>query len=44
MAIDPELARRVALAWFDAWNDHDLDAILVHYDAAVEFTSPFAVE
>jgi len=44
VAVDPELARRVAHAWFDAWNDHDLEAILAHYTDDVEFTSPFAVE
>ena len=42
--IDPELARRVAEEWFDAWNRHDLDAVLAHYADDVEFTSPFAVE
>jgi ketosteroid isomerase-like protein len=42
--IDPELARRVAGEWFEAWNRHDLDAVLGHYADDVEFTSPFAVE
>jgi hypothetical protein len=42
--IDPELARRVATEWFEAWNGHDLDAVLAHYADDVEFTSPFAVE
>src|SRR5882672_2764218 len=27
--------------WIEAWNLHDLDRILSHYDAAVEFHSPF---
>lgn len=43
-AIDPELARRIAAEWFDAWNAHDLEAVLGHYADDVEFTSPFAVE
>jgi hypothetical protein len=38
------LARRVASEWFDAWNEHDLEAVLSHYARDVEFTSPFAVE
>jgi ketosteroid isomerase-like protein len=42
--IDPELARRVAGEWLDAWNRHDLEGVLGHYADDVEFTSPFAVE
>jgi ketosteroid isomerase-like protein len=42
--IDPDTARRVAGEWFDAWNRHDLEAVLGHYADDVEFTSPFAVE
>lgn len=42
--IDPERARRVAGEWFDAWNRHDVEAVLSHYADGVEFTSPFAVE
>ncbi len=30
-------ARAHALAWIDAWNRHDLDAILEHYAENVEF-------
>jgi predicted ester cyclase len=36
-------ARRLANAWVAAWNAHDLDAILSHYEDAVELTSPIAV-
>jgi predicted ester cyclase len=32
----------VANDWAAAWNAHDLDAILEHYDDAVELTSPVA--
>jgi len=32
-----------AADWIDAWNRHDLAAILSHYAADVVFTSPFAV-
>jgi len=30
--------------WVAAWNSHDLDAILTHYEDAVELTSPAAVQ
>ncbi len=28
--------------WVAAWNAHDLDAILSHYDETIELTSPVA--
>jgi len=40
----PETARRFASDWIDAWNRHDLDAILSHYSEAVTFVSPFAIK
>jgi predicted ester cyclase len=33
-----DLARR----WIAAWNAHDVDLIMTHYDAAVQLTSPVA--
>jgi ketosteroid isomerase-like protein len=42
--LDAATARRVAEEWLDAWNRHDLDAVLDHYAAGVEFTSPFVGE
>ncbi|HLH21467.1 MAG TPA: nuclear transport factor 2 family protein [Chloroflexota bacterium] len=36
-----ERALELAQAWIDAWNAHDLDAILAHYADEVEFISPF---
>ena len=30
--------------WIAAWNSHDLDAIMSHYDDAVELTSPVAAQ
>lgn len=30
--------------WIDAWNRHDLDAILSHYDDDIAFTSPFVIQ
>jgi ketosteroid isomerase-like protein len=37
-------AREFALKWVEAWNAHDLDAILSHYAPEVVLTSPVAVE
>jgi len=37
-----QLAWEFANHWIAAWNAHDLDAILSHYDDAVELTSPVA--
>lgn len=34
-------AQEIAAAWLDAWNRHDLEAILEHYAEDVTFTSPF---
>jgi steroid delta-isomerase-like uncharacterized protein len=34
-------ARQLAQRWIDAWNSHDVDAILELYADDVEFTSPF---
>jgi ketosteroid isomerase-like protein len=33
-----------AKEWLQAWNNHDLDAILAHYAETIEFTSPFALK
>lgn len=30
--------------WIAAWNAHDLDSIMAHYDDAVELTSPAAAQ
>lgn len=35
-------ARQFAAAWIQAWNSHDLDAIISHYAADVVLTSPAA--
>jgi predicted ester cyclase len=32
------------IIWIAAWNAHDLETIMFHYDAAVELTSPVAAE
>jgi hypothetical protein len=35
-------ARQFARAWVQAWNSHDLDAVMSHYAAGVVLTSPTA--
>lgn len=42
--VDAALAQRFATHWIDAWNRHDLDAVLAHYAEAFEFTSPLITE
>jgi hypothetical protein len=37
-------AWNLANHWIAAWNNHDLDAIMAHYDDAVELTSPVAAQ
>ena len=35
-------AWELANHWIAAWNSHDLDAIMTHYEDAIELTSPIA--
>ncbi len=37
-------AWNLANHWLEAWNAHDLDSIMTHYDDAVELTSPAAAQ
>ena len=37
-------ARNLANHWVAAWNAHDLDLILTHYEDAIELTSPVAAQ
>ena len=37
-------AWKLANHWAEAWNSHDLEAIMAHYDEAVELTSPVAAQ
>ena len=39
-----EEAQNLANHWVAAWNAHDLDAIMTHYDEAIELTSPAAAQ
>jgi hypothetical protein len=42
--ITEEQAAAFGQAWVDAWNRHDLDAILSHYDEGIVFCSPFVAK
>lgn len=37
-------AWNLANLWIAAWNSHDLDLIMTHYEDAVELTSPVAAQ
>jgi predicted ester cyclase len=37
-------AWKLANHWVTAWNAHDLDLIMTHYDDAIELTSPVAAQ
>jgi hypothetical protein len=37
-------ARELTNHWLAAWNAHDLDLIMTHYDDAIELTSPAAAQ
>ena len=43
-AVTREGAWNLANQWVAAWNAHDLDLIVTHYDDAVELTSPVAAQ
>lgn len=40
----PAVARAFAEGWIDAWNAHDLDAVLAHYSDDFEFSSPLVIQ
>ena len=37
-------ADRLVARWMEAWNNHDLEAILAHYADDVEYYSPFIAQ
>jgi predicted ester cyclase len=39
-----EAAHRFAEHWITAWNAHDLDRIMAHYETEVELSSPVAAQ
>lgn len=40
----PAAARAFAEGWIDAWNAHDLNAVLAHYSDDFEFSSPLVIQ
>jgi hypothetical protein len=44
LSMDAAFAHQFATQWLDAWNAHDLDAILAHFTDDAVFTSPLAVQ
>jgi ketosteroid isomerase-like protein len=44
LPLQPSFAREFAQDWVDAWNSHDLERILTHYDDEVLLTSPVALK
>lgn len=44
LPLQAAFAREFAQDWVDAWNSHDLERILAHYDDAVVLTSPVALK
>jgi hypothetical protein len=39
-----DAAWKLAEHWIAAWNAHDLDLIMTHYEDAIELTSPVAAQ
>ncbi len=39
-----EAAWKLANHWVAAWNAHDLDSIMTHYEDAIQLTSPVAAQ
>jgi hypothetical protein len=42
--MDIEFANLFAEQWIDAWNSHDIEKIISHYSAELEFKSPLIIE
>ncbi len=42
--IAAETALAMARDWIDAWNAHDLDAVMTHYADSLEFVSPLVAQ
>jgi hypothetical protein len=43
-AVTRDEAWKLANHWVAAWNAHDLDLIMTHYEDAIELTSPVAAQ
>jgi predicted ester cyclase len=44
LPLQASFAREFAQDWVDAWNSHDLERILTHYDDQVLLASPIALK
>jgi len=44
LPLQPSFARQLTNDWVDAWNSHDLERILSHYDDGVVLISPVALK
>ena len=44
LPLEGSFARQFGEDWVNAWNSHDLEKILAHYDDEVELTSPIALK
>jgi hypothetical protein len=44
LPLQADFARAFAEEWIRAWNSHDLELILTHYEEDVELRSPVAVK
>jgi predicted ester cyclase len=44
LPLEASFAREFAQDWVDAWNSHDLERILTHYDDEVLLVSPVALK
>jgi predicted ester cyclase len=44
LPLQASFAREFAQDWVDAWNSHDLERILTHYDDQVLLVSPIALK
>jgi hypothetical protein len=44
LPLQAAFAREFAQDWIDAWNSHDLERILIHYDDEALLTSPVALK
>jgi hypothetical protein len=44
LSVTEDEAQNLAHDWVAAWNAHDLDLIMTHYDDSIELTSPVAAQ
>lgn len=42
--MDIDFAKKFSEEWIQAWNSHDIEKIISHYEEELEFKSPLIVE